>query len=431
MDWKTEWKTLLIIISVFLACFYLPVGLPRFDNAILEAFHLIKWYTKEHVILCLIPAFFIAGAIATFINQTAIVKYLGDRTNKIIAYSISSMAGTILTVCSCTILPLFSGIYKKGAGLGPAITFLYSGPAINILAIILTSKVFGIQMGTVRALGAISFSIIIGIIMQAFFPKQNTYTTETINLLGTTEVSNSWKNIVLFLSLIGILVFANWGKSDGISTVWLMVYSHKWLITLTFTILLDITLVKYFSLPWWKIAISFMLIVIMASLYQNQPMIPFVVGIISISICISTNKTQAGTWFDETWMVAKQMLPLLLFGVFFAGILLGRVEHEGLIPSVWVNKVVGGNSLQANFFASFFGAFMYFATLTEIPIIAALMNNGMGKGPALALFLSGPALSLPNMLIIRGVIGTQKTAVFTTLVIIMATISGTIYGNMF
>ncbi len=432
MNWKTEWKKLLIIIITFIVCFYLPIGTQRFDNAILESFHLIKWYTKEHVVFCLVPAFFIAGAIGVFINQSVVIRYLGSKTNKIIAYSIASMTGTVLTVCSCTILPIFSGIYKKGAGLGPAITFLYSGPAINVLAIILTIKVFGIQLGIARALGAIFFSIIIGIIMQVLFPKKENNAVEPINNEAIKENSALWKNSGFFISLVGILVFANWIKPDGsTSGLWLAIYNYKWIITLISALLLNSILVGCFHLSWWKMAISFALIIVMAKLYPNQPIVPFVAGVLGLSVCISSSKNKLSDWFAETWSFAKQMLPLLLLGVFMAGILLGRVGHEGLIPAVWVTKVVGGNSLQANFFASFFGAFMYFATLTEIPIISALMNNGMGKGPALALFLAGPALSLPNMLVIRGVIGTQKTIVFTSLVIIMATISGAIYGSFF
>ena len=153
--WKGEWRTLLIIIGGFLAFYYLPIGVPRFDNAMAEALELTKWYAQEHVVLCLLPAFFIAGAIAVFVNQASVMKYLGPSAPKAMAYGVGAVSGTILAVCSCTVLPLFAGIYTMGAGLGPAIAFLYSGPAINALAIIMTASVLGPSLGIARAVGAV------------------------------------------------------------------------------------------------------------------------------------------------------------------------------------------------------------------------------------------------------------------------------------
>ncbi|MGD9110459.1 MAG: permease [Phycisphaerales bacterium] len=390
MDWKTEWKKLLLIVAVFLACFFMPAGSERFDNAVRESLGLVKWYAQEHVLLCLVPAFFIAGAIATFVSQTSVMKYLGTKANKVIAYGVASVSGTILAVCSCTVLPLFAGIYKMGAGLGPATAFLYSGPAINVLAIILTARVLGLQLGIARALGAIAFSVVIGLLMHLIYRKEESEKANNQMHLPEPQVQRPlWQNALYFASMVGILVFANWAKPVTDSGLWFKLHLAKWFITAIFAVALTVMLIIWFK------------------------------------------KNELGQWVESTWGFAKQILPLLLFGILIAGALLGRPGHEGLIPSAWVSKAVGGNSLWANLFASVAGAFMYFATLTEVPILQGLIGSGMGKGPALALLLAGPALSLPNMLVIRSVMGTQKTIVFVTLVIAMATISGMIFGAVF
>lgn len=431
MDWKSEWKKLAVILGVFLAFFYLPVGTERFDNAIMEALYLAKWYAQEHVLLCLVPAFFIAGAISVFVGQGSVMKYLGAKANKILAYGVASVSGSILAVCSCTVLPLFAGIYRMGAGLGPATTFLYSGPAINVLAIVLTAKVLGLPLGIARAVGAIIFSIIIGVLMHLIFIKEERLKAEAQMLLPDEEVKRPlWKNALYFGSLVGILVFANWGSSND-TGVWASIYYYKWWITSFFAISLGIILIRWFELAWWKILVIATPVTGFAIAFSEQPLIAFAAGIVGISYFTSKDKGETGEWFSSSWGFAKQIMPLLLFGILIAGALLGRVSHEGLIPSEWVAKAVGGNSFSSNFFASFAGAFMYFATLTEVPILQGLIGNGMGKGPALALLLSGPALSLPNMLVIRSVLGVKKTVVFVSLVIIMATISGIIFGNLF
>ncbi|NQU06523.1 MAG: permease [Calditrichaeota bacterium] len=432
MFWKNEWKPLTIIIAVFLASFYLPVGSGRFDVAILEALHLVKWYAREHVILCLIPAFFIAGAIAVFISQASIMKYLGARANKVLAYAVASVSGSILAVCSCTVLPLFAGIYRMGAGLGPATAFLYSGPAINVLAIILTARVLGIELGIARAIGAILFSIVIGLLMHFFFRKEELEKSNAQMILPDTEVTRPlWKNALYFVSMIGILIFANWGKPEESIGIWYSIYSMKWLITGGFSLGFALTLYLWFGVKWWHVLLAGFPVLLISILFPDAPMIAFAVGVIGLSVITSTNKGETEEWFSSSWGFAKQILPLLLIGVLIAGALLGRPGNEGIIPSEWVSQAVGGNSLAANFFASFAGAFMYFATLTEVPILQGLIGNGMGKGPALALLLAGPALSLPNMLVIRSVMGTKKTTVFIALVIIMATVSGYIYGSLF
>jgi uncharacterized protein len=384
-----EWKKFLYIAAAFLACFYLPVENLRFTNAIFEALALVKWYAREHVLLCLVPAFFIAGAISVFVSQASVMKYFGAKANKFLSYSVASVSGTILAVCSCTVLPLFSGIYKRGAGLGPAIAFLYSGPAINVLAIILTARILGWQLGLGRVIGAVVFSVVIGLLMHLIFLKEERarHSNGDLKFGEVTTSRPLWKDIIYFFSMVAVLVFANWGRPlAGDTGIWSLIYVSKWWITGFFLMVLGFTLFNWFK------------------------------------------KDELKEWTGASWGFALQILPLLLGGVLISGFLLGRAGYEGIIPSKFVAMLVGGNSLRANFFASIVAAFMYFATLTEVPILQGLIGSGMGKGPALALLLAGPALSLPSMLVIRGVIGTKKTAIYVCLVVIMATISGMIFG---
>jgi len=432
MSWKEEWKPLAWIVGAFLVIYYLPLGFPRFDHAVMEALELAKWYAREHVILCLIPAFFIAGAIAVFISEASVMKYLGPTANKIVSYGVSSVSGSILAVCSCTVLPLFSGIYRMGAGIGPATAFLYSGPAINVLAIILTARVLGVEIGIARAVGAVLFSIVIGLMMQLFFGREEKEKQKLNMALPEVEVIRPlWQNGVFFGLLVFVLVFANWGKTGDTSGFWYQIYSLKWLITGLSALVLSIVLIAWMKLKWWKVAAVIVPVGVLAFYFSDSPLVPFTAAAIGLSIITSTSKGEPEEWFQQSWDFAKQILPLLLAGVLVAGILLGRPGQEGLIPSQWVQWAVGGNSLWANLFASVVGAFMYFATLTEIPILEGLIGSGMGDGPALALLLAGPALSLPNMLVIRSVLGTKKTLVFVLLVIVMSTVAGMIYGTLF
>jgi uncharacterized membrane protein YraQ (UPF0718 family) len=431
MDGKFEWRSFAIIMTVFLACFYLPVGIPRFDNAVLEALALVRWYAREHVILCLVPAFFIAGAISVFVSQAAVMKYLGAGANKILAYGVASVSGTVLAVCSCTVLPLFAGIYKMGAGLGPACAFLYSGPAISVLSIILTARILGPELGIARAVGAILFSIIIGLLMHFFFRREER--ERSLNAVDLGEEVNRplWQNGLYFAAMVGILVFANWGRPAADSGSWAVIYHHKWHLTAFFGLLLGTVMVAWFKVRWWQMLLLGLAVTVVALALPGIPLAAFTVGLLGLSLVTAVDSGENGEWFASSWGFAKQILPLLLAGVLVAGLLLGQVGGEGLIPSEWVAHAVGGNSFRANFFASFAGAFMYFATLTEVPILQGLIGNGMGKGPALALLLAGPALSLPNMLVIRSVLGTRKTLVFVSLVIVMATFSGMLYGHLF
>jgi hypothetical protein len=360
------------------------------------------------------------------------MKYLGATANKVLAYGVASVSGTVLAVCSCTVLPLFAGIYKRGAGLGPATAFLYAGPAINVLAIILTARVLGLEMGVARAVGAIAFSVVIGLLMHLIFLSEERERADAQGLLPAPEVTRPLsQEAAYFASMVGILVFANWGAPQSAAGFWQIVFDAKWWLTAAAGVGFAGILVAWFGMRWWPLALATAATAVAAWLAPHQPLVPFSVAALGLSAATATDGGDARDWFAATWEFAKQILPLLLFGVLVAGLLLGRPGHEGLIPSAWVSRAVGGNSLGANLFASVAGAFMYFATLTEVPILQGLMGSGMGKGPALALLLAGPALSLPSMLVLKSVMGLKKTAVFVALVVAMATLSGLIYGSLF
>lgn len=431
MSWKHEWKWLALLAGGFLAAFHLPVGTARFDGAVLEAFHLVKWYAREHVLLCLIPALFIAGAISVFVSQAAVMKYLGPRANKALAYAVASVSGTVLAVCSCTVLPLFGSIYKRGAGLGPASAFLYSGPAINVLAIILTARVLGLELGIARAAGAVLFSIVIGLAMHLIFRVDEAARVQAAGAQPVVAPARPLAHDTLyFASMVGILVFANWGAPLSAAGFWSVVFSAKWLVTGVLGAAFAWMLWAWLGLSWWKVALGAAATAGAAVALPGEPLVPFTVAVLALSLVTGTDSGEGGEWFLATWEFAKQILPLLLVGVLVAGLLLGRPSHEGLIPSEWVSRAVGGNSIGANLFASIAGAFMYFATLTEVPILQGLIGSGMGKGPALALLLAGPALSLPSMLVLHSLMGLKKTAVYVALVVVMSTISGVVFGAL-
>lgn len=385
-----KYKFLLIVI-VFLFFYFFPFENISLPGPLMESLMMLQEYAREHVLLCLIPAFFIAGAISNFISQGAVLKYLGAKASKVLSYGVASVSGAVLAVCSCTVLPLFGGIYKRGAGLGPAIAFLYSGPAINILAIILTARVLGFEMGVARAAGAVIFSVIIGLAMHFIFIKEETHRNKNLELMIPENEESGrtlFQTALYIFSMVGILVFMNWGRDESMD-IWNTIYNLKFYITGFFMILLFIMIVLWFRRDELKL------------------------------------------WTVSTYEFSLQIMPLLFIGVLLAGFFLGRPGQEGIIPSSWVTGLVGGNSVFSNFFASIAGAFMYFATLTEIPILQGLLGSGMGKGPALALLLAGPALSLPSMLAIRSMIGTKKTAVYISLVVIMSTSIGMLYGILF
>lgn len=377
------------IVAVFLVCWFLPVDWAAFWPPLRESLALTRWYAHEHVLLCLIPAFFIAGAIAVFMRQGAVLRYLGPTARKLVAYPVAAASGTLLAVCSCTVLPLFASIHKRGAGLGPATAFLYSGPAINVLAIILTARVLGPELGIARAVGAVVFAVVIGLLMHLLFRREEAARAASPGIVvpSTSGERALWQDALYFVGLVGFLVFANWG-APGEAGFWAVVHDARWWLAGGFALLVIVAVVAWFS------------------------------------------RGELAEWVEASWGFTKQILPLLLAGVLVAGLLLGGPEANGagLIPRDWIEGMVGGNSLGANVFASVAGAFMYFATLTEVPILQGLLAAGMGKGPALALLLAGPALSLPNMLVIRSVLGTRKTLVYVVLVVVLSAVAGTIYG---
>ena len=445
MDMQKELKILGWIVVVFVAIFFMPLGNERFLTAIGATLDLSQWYAREHVILCLLPAFFIAGVIAVFVSQGSVIKYFGANAKKWLSYTAAAVSGSILAVCSCTILPLFTGIYKRGAGLGPAIAFLYSGPAISILSIILTARILGIEMGIARVVGAVSFSVIIGLAMSFIFRKEEkAKKEEQMNIVLPAEKRPVWQTAFHFFTLVLILVFANWGAPAASDKgLWFYLFCYKWYITGGLGILLCGALVGVLKLPVWKVLLAAVLTG-MAAILSNLfianaklvPPVPMIVAIAALSLILltDTRSDENREWALSSWGFAKQILPLLAIGVVVAGFLLGSTHDgtaiAGIIPNSWIEWAVGGNSILSNFLASFVGAFMYFATLTEVPIVQGLLASGMGEGPALALLLAGPSLSLPNMLVIRGVLGTKKTVVYVGLVIVMATISGYFFGML-
>ena len=446
MDTKKEIRILLWIIVIFTAVFFLPLGSESFMTAVYATLDLAKWYAREHVVLCLLPAFFIAGVIAVFVSQGAVLKYFGANAKKWLSYTVASVSGCILAVCSCTILPLFTSIYKRGAGLGPAVAFLYSGPAISILSIILTARILGFEMGVARTVGAVLFAVVIGLLMSFFFRKEEKAKKEAqMNIIPPPEKRPVWQTAFHFFTLVLILVFANWGAPSASDTgLWYSIFTYKWYITGALALLLCWSLVRILRLRllWVSLgAVATAVAAILAALFIENaklvPLVPMLVAVASLSLILLFDKRDEENrdWGLASWGFAKQILPLLAVGVVLAGFLLGSTHDgtalAGIIPNSWIEWAVGGNSLLSNFFASFAGAFMYFATLTEVPIVQGLLASGMGEGPALALLLAGPSLSLPNMLVIRGVLGTKKTVVYVALVIVMATLAGFVFGQFF
>ena len=388
---KERYK-LLLILMVFAAAYFVPWSNPVIRRSGLESFMMLQEYAREHVVTCLIPAFFIAGAISVFISQAAVLKYFGSTAKKVLSYSVASISGTVLAVCSCTVLPLFAGIYSRGAGIGPATAFLYSGPAINVLAIVLTARVLGWQLGLARAVGAVLFAVITGVLMAFIFRKDDAERASGPMYLPEDEGKGRTlgQDALFMLNMVLILVFAAFARpAPDAGGLWAGLFAAKWYITAGLLLILALLLKKWFA------------------------------------------KDERVVWVESTWGFMKQILPLLGAGVLAAGFLLGRPGHPALIPEHWIASALGGNSLWANLFASVAGALMYFATLTEIPILQGLTGAGMGQGPALALLLAGPALSLPNMLVIGGVMGWKKTFVFCAIIVALSTVAGLIYGSFF
>ncbi len=428
---RREWTRLLVLVALFLGVYLLPIGGVQMEHAVGEGLRLTQWYAREHVILCLLPAFLIAGAIAAFVDKAAVMKYLGPKAHKPTAYGVGATSGCVLAVCSCTVLPLFAGIYRMGAGLGPAMAFLYAGPAINVLAVILTARVLGVEIGLARAVGAIVFSLVIGLVMAAIFERRG-HDSDRVDVAlvppDAAEARPLHQLVALFGLMIAVLIFANWAGSPDATGLWHFMAANKWLFTIASSIPLAVVLWRWFGFPLFGLIGAGCLIALLAIFLPQQPSIAFAGGIVGLCLMWPRAGEQGREWWTQTWGYAKLITPLLIGGVFIAGLLLGTPESRGLIPPEWVEQAVGGNGLGANVAASVVGAFMYFATLTEVPILEGLISSGMGKGPALALLLAGPALSLPSMLVIRGVLGTKKTAVYVVIVIIGSTVAGLLYG---
>ena len=432
---KRELRIFAILAGVFLFSFLVPFASPTVRNAIMEAFFMLQEYAREHVLLCLVPAFFIAGAIAVFISQASVIKYLGGKAKKVVAYGVGAVSGAILAVCSCTILPLFAGIYKRGAGLGPAVAFLYSGPAINILAIILTGRILGLQFGLARAIGAVVFAVIIGLAMQFLFRKEEAEKQEAAMASPSPEDGRPiWKTAIPVALMVLILVFANWGKPGGVSVETMsgeaIVATRAGETAEDLFVKLpgaeDVTSLSKADIESLTYAPSPYTTIYGVRFYIAGALLLVLVGLMLRWYSVD----EAKAWGGSAWTYAKLILPYLFGGVLIAGFLLGRPGHSALIPPEWIANAVGGNGWQSNLVASFSGALMYFATLTELPILQGLMGAGMGDGPALALLLAGPALSLPNMLVIRKILGTKKTVAYVLLVVIAATLTGKIFGSI-
>lgn len=445
METKKELKILFGIVAIFAAVFFMPLQSIRFTTAIDATLDLAQWYAREHVVLCLLPAFFIAGVIAVFVSQSSVLKYFGANAKKWLSYTVAAVSGGILAVCSCTILPLFASIYKRGAGLGPAVAFLYSGPAISVLSIILTARILGLEMGIARVIGAVLFSVVIGLAMAFIFRKEEKAKQEQqMNIIPAPENRPMWQTAFHFFTLVLILVFANLGAPASNDTgLWQTLFIYKWYVVGVLSVLLCGSLVWILKLKvvWVLLGaiITASSAILSNSFIPNEkliPLVPMLVAItcLSVVLLLDKNNEENRDWLFSSWGFAKQIMPLLAVGVVTAGFLLGSTHDDtslaGIIPNEWIQWAVGGNSLLSNFLASFTGAFMYFATLTEVPIIQGLLASGMGKGPALALLLAGPSLSLPSMLVINQVLGFKKTVVFVVLVISMATVSGWVFGNL-
>ena len=467
MDWKREGKWAAALVAVFLAVYFLPTDWPRLLPAVGEALALAREYARAHVLLCLVPALGIAGGIAALVRQGSVLRYLGVKAPKVLAYGVASVAGSVLAVCSCTVLPLFAGIWRMGAGLGPATALLYSGPAINVLAIILTARVLGWELGVARAVGAVAFSVVIGLAMHFIFRKEERARAD-VAAAPSAEAGAArplWKTALLFGVMVAILVFANWARSGDVRAVFLCCPDGLSTYRVEGSVVeetAEAVTVRDASGGEHRIPrgqLTALEPVAPSRAYQaiyraRWLVVAAALAALALMVRGWVSAEEGRAWGGATWGLAKQMLPLLLAGILVSGLLLGRPGHEGLIPGRYVEMLVGASPdvflratglggggaeglvratwpLWANLAASVAGALMYFATLTEVPIVQGLIGSGMGKGPALALLLAGPALSLPNMLVIRSILGTRKTLVYVALVVTMATVSGMAYGAVF
>jgi len=440
VDWRLEWRPFAGLLALFGALLLVPLDSLRLGHAlghaVGEGLLLTREYAQSHVLLCLVPAFFIAGAIGVFLSQEAVMRFLGPGAKKLPAYGVAAVSGTVLAVCSCTVLPLFSGIHQMGAGLGPASAFLYSGPAINVLAVVLTARVLGWKLGLARAVGAVLFAVLVGLLMHWIFRREEGERRRAAGSLPLPEGGRPlWQSALFLGGLVAILVFANWGRPEASEGLWWLLWIHKWHLTAIAAVFLGLVLVRYFGLRWPLALAAGAPAALLAVLVPGTPVLAFGAGVVGLTVVLARSQGEGdeggelGEWLASSWGFAKQILPILFVGVFVAGALLGRPGHEGLVPSGWVASAVGGEGFGATAFAAVAGALMYFATLTEVPILQGLLGSGMGQGPALALLLAGPALSLPNMLVIARVLGWKKTLTYVGLVVVLSTGAGFAYGS--
>ena len=429
-----QWKIFRAFVAIFLVAYFLPLSNVKVTAALLEAFKMLQWYARNHTLACVVPALFIAGAITTFLSKEAVLRHLGPKANKVEAYSVASVAGTVLAVCSCSVLPMFAGIYRVGAGLGPAATFLYAGPAINILAVFLTARVLGFELGVARAVGAVVFGIIIGLFMALMFRREEqARAAANMQLPDPPPARRSRLQTALFFgALMSFLIFSDWyhpgnivvQRSDGtvIQAVLLQETRDEVLVQVERPVG-GLKVGDKLTLPKSELAKIEEARNWVMTVYHLKW---YLAGLMGLAVLVMARRwferAELGEWMQNTWDFAKLLIPLLFGGVFVVGFL------GALLPEERVASWVGDNSVQSNLLASVVGCLFYFATLTEVPILQALMENGMHEGPALALLLAGPALSLPSLLVIRSVLGLKKTAVFTVLVVVMATVAGLLYG---
>jgi len=435
-DWLVgrEGKIFLLFAGIFLFAYYLPLGSPKVQEALLESFLMLQSYARNHTLTCVAPALFIAGAIITFLSQASVMRYLGPTANKFLAYTVASVSGTILAVCSCSVLPMFAGIYQMGAGLGPASAFLYSGPGINILAIFLTARVLGFELGLARVIGAVGFAFLVGLAMAFIFRKEEKAKVAAAMQLPPPEAPRRpfWQTAVFFFSLVFFLIFAAWVTprevtihlKDGrqVQAVVLEERSHD----MIFQLAQDWDGKKkedQVTIPKERLE----RLEREQSLTMTLAQVKFhIAGVILLLIFLMLwrwfTREEVDEWLHNTWDFTKLLAPLLYGGVLAVGFV------SALIPPQYVASLVGDNSLTANFLASLIGVFWYFATLTEVPITQALLKMGMDKGPALALLLAGPALSLPSMIVIGRVMGWKKTTVFVSIIVIISTFVGMGFG---
>ncbi len=424
-----ERRWLLLAVTAFVALWLLPgeriTGLDWtvLGNAMGEGVALLHDYAREHVILCLVPAFLIAGAMAVYVSKSAVLRLMGPDANRATALGVGSVAGGLLAVWSWTVLPLFASLYKRGAGIGPATAFLFTGPAINVIAVLLTAKVLGVQLGFARAVAAVVLAIVIGLVMAWLYRHERTAAG------GLAAMPDDTRQVAPTLALFGaffaVLVVANWAGVDAeTSWFWAAIHALKWWLVGAFAAFGGFVLVQFYGWPAKPLLGVAAAGIFGAVAFPNEPQIALALAMTALVLVAWRTNDDARDWMDESWGFAKLILPLLLVGVFVAGVLLGRPGEAGLIPEAWIAAAVGGESLRANLFASVVGSLMYFATLTEVPIVEGLRAAGMGEGPALTLLLAGPALSLPNMLAIRSVLGTRKTAVYVALVVVLSTTHG-------